>query len=60
MAGTERGGGAQNASGLARTPPWPLQELYEESEGDKTPVFYQQKITTKKTESGQHRFVEAK
>ena len=48
MAGTERGGGAQNASGLARTPPWPFQELYQAPEGNTTPVLYQQKFTTKK------------
>ena len=49
MAGTDRDGGAQNASGLARTPPWPLQELYQGFESNKTPVFYQQKLTTTKS-----------
>ena len=47
-AAKDKDGGGQNASGHARTPPWPLQELYQEFESDKTPVFYQQKFTTTK------------
>ena len=48
MAGTARDGGAQNVSEHAQTPPRLLHELYQESECVKTPVFYQQKITTTK------------
>ena len=48
MAGIDGDGGAQNASGHAQTSLRLLNELNQESECVKTPVFYQLKFTTTK------------
>ena len=48
MAGIDGDGGAQNASGHAQTSLRLLNELYQERECVKTPVFYQLKFTTTK------------